>query len=96
MLESAGHCVTAIDLSASGVNTKSLLEIRTLHDYTEPLMEFMAAMTANEKVVLVGHSYGGYCLALAMDHYPEKVALATFVTAIMPDAIHPLIIFGIR
>ncbi|KAL3529868.1 hypothetical protein ACH5RR_009190 [Cinchona calisaya] len=89
LLESAGDSVTAVDLSASGINTKSLLEIRTLHDYSEPLMELMAAIPADEKVVLVGHSFGGYCLALAMDHCPKKVSLAIFVSAMMPDTVHP-------
>ncbi|XP_027172787.1 polyneuridine-aldehyde esterase-like [Coffea eugenioides] len=88
LLESTGQRVTAIDLSASGINTKSLDEIHTLHDYAEPLMEFMAAVPPDQKVILVGHSFGGYCLALAMEHFPEKISIAVFVAAFMPDTIH--------
>ncbi|KAL3529869.1 hypothetical protein ACH5RR_009191 [Cinchona calisaya] len=89
LLESAGHSVTAVDLSASGINTKSLLDIYTLEDYAEPLMELMAAIPPDEKVVLVGHSYGGYSLALAMENYPEKISVAVFLAALMPDIEHP-------
>ncbi|CDP20012.1 unnamed protein product [Coffea canephora] len=89
LLESAGgHRVTAVDLSASSINTKSIHEIHTLEDYAEPLMELMAAIPADEKVILVGHSYGGYSLALAMETYPEKISVAVFVSALMPDAVH--------
>lgn len=90
LLESTGgHSVTAVDLSASGINTKCLNEIQTFEDYAEPLMELMAAIPADEKVILVGHSYGGYSLALAMEKYPEKISVAIFVAALMPDAVHP-------
>ncbi|KAL3529876.1 hypothetical protein ACH5RR_009198 [Cinchona calisaya] len=88
LLESAGHRVTAIDLSASGINTKGLHELRTFSDYSEPLMELMAAIPPDQKVILVGHSYGGLSIALAMDHYPEKISIAVFVAAFIPDVIH--------
>ncbi|KAL3529873.1 hypothetical protein ACH5RR_009195 [Cinchona calisaya] len=89
LLESAGgHRVTAVDLSASGINTKSISEIHTLEDYAEPLMKFMEALPADEVVILVGHSYGGYSLALAMETYPEKISVAVFVAALMPDTVH--------
>ncbi|KAF9678439.1 hypothetical protein SADUNF_Sadunf07G0035000 [Salix dunnii] len=57
MLEAAGHSVTALDMSASGV-------------------------------VLVGHSLGGLNLAFAMEKFPEKISLAIFVTAFLPDTEH--------
>ncbi|XP_027171957.1 polyneuridine-aldehyde esterase-like [Coffea eugenioides] len=89
LLESAGQRVTAIDLSAAGINPKRLDELYTLEDYSLPLLELMASIPPTEKVVLVGHSYGGFNLALAMENYPEKISIAIFVTASMPDAIHP-------
>ncbi|KAH8508453.1 hypothetical protein Peur_050346 [Populus x canadensis] len=88
MLEAAGHSITALDMSASGVNTKTLEEVRTFDQYNEPLIEFMANLPENEKVVLVGHSLGGLNLAFAMEKFPEKISLAIFVTAIMPDTQH--------
>lgn len=87
LLECSGHQVTALDLSACGINTKTIHELRTLEDYSVPLMEFMANKIApQEKVVLVGHSFGGLSLALAMEHYPEKISLAVFMAAFMPDS----------
>ncbi|XP_071906293.1 norfluorocurarine synthase 1-like [Coffea arabica] len=89
LLESAGQRVTAIDLSAAGINPKRLDEVYTLEDYSSPLLELMASIPPAEKVVLVGHSYGGFNLALAMENYPEKISTAIFVTAFMPDILHP-------
>ncbi|CDP19580.1 unnamed protein product [Coffea canephora] len=76
LLESAGQRVTAIDLSAAGINPKRLDELYTLEDYSLPLLELMASIPPTEKVVLVGHSYGGFNLALAMEKYPEKISIA--------------------
>lgn len=91
LLESAGNKVTALDLSAAGVNPKQLKDLRTLHDYTLPLTEFMAALPdGGEKVILVGHSFGGMNIALAMENYPSKISLAVFLTAFMPDTVHPV------
>jgi pimeloyl-ACP methyl ester carboxylesterase len=87
-LESAGHRVTALDLAASGINMKAIQDVHTLYEYTEPLLEFLASLPPNEKVVLVGHSLGGLNLALAMDKYPEKVAVGVFMAAFMPDTRH--------
>ncbi|GAV89049.1 Abhydrolase_6 domain-containing protein [Cephalotus follicularis] len=87
-LESAGHRVTALDLAASGVNMKAIQDVETLNDYSEPLLEFLASLPSNEKVILVGHSLGGLSLALAMDKYPEKISLAVFLSALMPDTTH--------
>ncbi|KAI8030236.1 Salicylic acid-binding protein 2 [Camellia lanceoleosa] len=88
LLESHGHKVTALDLSASGINMKKIEELRTLYDYTEPLMEVMESLPPGEKVVLVGHSLGGLNLALAMDKFPQKISTAVFLTAFMPDTVH--------
>lgn len=88
-LEAAGHRVTALDLAASGINMKALIQdVHTFHDYTQPLLDLLASLPPNEKVVLVGHSLGGLNLALAMDEYPEKVAVGVFLTAFMPDTTH--------
>ncbi|XP_030546412.1 salicylic acid-binding protein 2-like [Rhodamnia argentea] len=87
-LESAGHRVTALDLAASGTHTKSMHDIRTFREYTEPLLELMASLGAHERVILVGHSLGGLSLALAADRFPEKISAAVFLTAFMPDTAH--------
>ncbi|KVI02660.1 salicylic acid-binding protein 2-like [Cynara cardunculus var. scolymus] len=88
LLEAAGHRVSAFDLSASGTNTKLIQQLTSLSDYSLPLLEFMATIPPEEKVVLVGHSLGGMNIALAMEKFPEKVSVAVFLTAFMPDSLH--------
>ncbi|KAJ4965861.1 hypothetical protein NE237_017710 [Protea cynaroides] len=89
LLESAGHRVTAVDLAASGINMAKIDEVHTMADYTEPLIELMDSLPPGEKVTLVGHSLGGFSLALAMDKFPQKISAAVFLTALMPDWTHP-------
>ncbi|XP_059314101.1 methyl jasmonate esterase 1-like [Lycium ferocissimum] len=84
LIETSGHNVTALDLGASGVNPKQVLEVPHLSDYFSPLMEFMASLPAHEKVILVGHSLGGFAISKAMESFPEKISVAVFVTALMP------------
>ncbi|KAK1363854.1 Polyneuridine-aldehyde esterase [Heracleum sosnowskyi] len=84
LLRSEGHRVTTLDSAACGINQKSVQEVHSYTDYYEPLMEFMANLPPDEKVILVGHSYGGYGLSLAMETFPEKISVAVFVTALMP------------
>ncbi|OMP02110.1 putative Polyneuridine-aldehyde esterase precursor [Corchorus olitorius] len=86
-LESAGHKVTVLDLAASGINMKTFgHDVPTFNDYTRPLLGFLASL--NEQAILVGHSFGGMSLALAMDLFPHKISVAVFLTAFMPDTIH--------
>ncbi|XP_043710120.1 methylesterase 3-like [Telopea speciosissima] len=88
VLESAGHRVTVIDLAASGINMTKPDEVRTMSDYTQPLIELMESLPPGEKVTLVGHSLGGINLAVAMDKFPHKISVAVFLTAFMPDFTH--------
>ncbi|KAI9113667.1 hypothetical protein K1719_015594 [Acacia pycnantha] len=88
-LESCGNKVTVLDLAASGINPKKLQDIHSFAEYSEPLLEFLESLPPNEKVVLVGHSFGGLSIALAMDKFPHKIALSVFLTAFVPDTQHP-------
>ncbi|XP_038697375.1 putative methylesterase 19 [Tripterygium wilfordii] len=88
-LEAAGHRVTAFDLAASGINNKSIEEVRSFHEYSKPLLEILASSPSDhEKVILVGHSLGGLSVALGMDYFPHKISVAVFVSALMPDTTH--------
>ncbi|CAL1408770.1 unnamed protein product [Linum trigynum] len=90
LLKSSGHRVTALDLGASGVDPNRLDEIVTISDYARPLMEFMASLPEDDgKVILVGHSFGGYVISLVMEMFPQKVLVAVFVTAEMPNLVEP-------
>ncbi|XP_058081408.1 methyl jasmonate esterase 1-like isoform X1 [Magnolia sinica] len=89
LLTSAGHQVTAIDLAACGVHPKRINEIGSFHDYTQPLMDLMASLSPHKRVILVGHSFGGVVISLAMERFPEKILVAVFVTAVMPNLASP-------
>ncbi|RLM60218.1 putative esterase PIR7A [Panicum miliaceum] len=90
VLESAGHGVTALDLPGCGASAVRAEEVRSFEEYSRPLLRAVAAAPPGEKVVLVGHSFGGHNLALAMEAHPEKVAVAIFVSAPMPVAGRPM------
>lgn len=87
-LRSAGHRVTVPDLAASGIDERRLDEVATFADYTKPLLDILASLPEGERVILVGHSFGGLSLALAMDMFPKKIAVAVFVAAFLPDSTH--------
>ncbi|KAG8384438.1 hypothetical protein BUALT_Bualt04G0117900 [Buddleja alternifolia] len=85
-IEAAGHRFTPISLAAAGNSPKKLEEVRSLHDYTVPLLEVLAEVPEDEKVILIGHSGGGYAAAFGMEKYPEKIKVAVFLNALMPDS----------
>lgn len=86
MLRAAGHRVTALDLAASGAHPARMDEVPSFEDYSRPLLNAVAGAGEGERLVLVGHSLGGFNLALAMERFPRKVAAAVFLTACMPCA----------
>ncbi|XP_062002027.1 salicylic acid-binding protein 2-like [Rosa rugosa] len=87
-LESAGHKVTALNNAASGIDTKSLEDVHSLGEYSEPLLQFIGSLGPQEKVILVGHSLGGMNLSVAMEKFPEKISAAVFLAAFLPDTTH--------
>ncbi|KAL6012529.1 hypothetical protein ACLOJK_003018 [Asimina triloba] len=60
LLRSDGHKVTMPDLAASGVDAKGLDQVGSVHSYFQPLMEIMEDLAQDERVILVGHSYGDW------------------------------------
>lgn len=83
LLKAAGHRVTALDLGGCGVNSISI------SDYLQPLTDFLASLPEEENVILVGHSYGGIAISLAMESFPNKISVAVYVTAFMPNCASP-------
>lgn len=90
VLQSAGHRVTALDLVACGASAVRAEEVRSFEEFSRPLLDAVANVPPGEKVVLVGHSFGGHNISLAMERYPDKVAVAVFVSAAMPTAGRPM------
>nr|XP_023892952.1 putative inactive methylesterase 20 [Quercus suber] len=84
LLKSSGHSVTALDLGASGINPLQVNDLQSSSDYFKPLRDFMEALPFHERVILVGHSYGGYAISQAMEYFPSKISVAVFATAFMP------------
>ncbi|XP_068345316.1 methyl jasmonate esterase 1-like [Pyrus communis] len=83
LLRNSGHNVTALDLGASGINPIQVQQLPSLSEFVEPLTKVMVSLPPNEKVILVGHSLGGAVISIFMERFPEKVAVAIFVTAVM-------------
>ncbi|XP_047959328.1 methylesterase 10 [Salvia hispanica] len=85
-LKSNGCRATALDLAGCGVNTDLA---PSFSDYVRPLMDLLASLPDAERVVLVGHSYGGLAISAAMENFPAKISLAVFLTAYMPNCTDP-------
>ncbi|CAI9098951.1 OLC1v1035690C1 [Oldenlandia corymbosa var. corymbosa] len=87
LLEKHGHKVTAVDLAACGRDVDSRLEdFQTIDDYHKPLYSFLEGLPADggeDKVILVGHSYGCYAVSSAMERFPEKISWGVFVSGYM-------------
>ncbi|KAI4295611.1 hypothetical protein L6164_035637 [Bauhinia variegata] len=82
-LKSWGHKVSALDLGGSGINPLQPMQMQSISEYFGPLSEFMGSLPKNERVVLVGHSLGGFAISHAMENFPHKIAVAVFLTALM-------------
>ncbi|KAE9605031.1 hypothetical protein Lal_00036901 [Lupinus albus] len=83
LLEEGGYKVSAIDLAGSGVHSFETNNITSLSQYVKPLTEFLENLPEGEKVILVGHDFGGACISYAMELYPLKISKAVFIAAAM-------------
>ncbi|XAR51652.1 hypothetical protein NMG60_11006333 [Bertholletia excelsa] len=83
LLEEGGYRVTAIDLTGSGIHSFDTNSITSLSQYVKPLTALLEKLADGEKVVLVGHDFGGTCISYAMELFPHKVSKAIFIAAAM-------------
>ncbi|KAK4367613.1 hypothetical protein RND71_011405 [Anisodus tanguticus] len=83
LLEEAGFKVTAVDLTGSGIHSFDTNSIASLSQYVQPLTDFLERLADEEKVILVGHDFGGACISFAMELHSFKVSKAVFVAAAM-------------
>ncbi|GLJ59594.1 hypothetical protein SUGI_1515400 [Cryptomeria japonica] len=84
LLLKAGHNVSSLDMAGGGIDPRDADTISSLQEYNQPLTDFFTALPSDEKVVLVGHSAGGFNLSFTMERFPDRIAAAVFVTAFMP------------
>ncbi|EMS54574.1 hypothetical protein TRIUR3_28919 [Triticum urartu] len=95
LLEEAGLDPVALDLTGSGIDHTDTNGIATLEEYSKPLIDYLSKLPENEKVVLVGHSCGGASVSYALEHYPNKISKAVFLTATMvKDSQRPFDVFS--
>ncbi|XP_056169893.1 putative methylesterase 11, chloroplastic isoform X2 [Syzygium oleosum] len=83
LLEEGGFKVTAIDLTGSGIHSFDTNGVTSLSQYVKPLTDFLEKLADGEKVILVGHDFGGACISYAMELLPSKISKAIFVAAAM-------------
>ncbi|KAJ0242806.1 putative methylesterase 15 [Hirschfeldia incana] len=83
LLEKHGFQVDAVDLTGSGVSSFDTNNITSLAQYVKPLLHFFDTLKPTEKVILVGHDFGGACMSYAMEMYPSKISKAVFISAAM-------------
>ncbi|KAK7288554.1 hypothetical protein RIF29_02015 [Crotalaria pallida] len=94
LLEEAGLLPVALDLTGSGIDLTDTHSVTTLAEYSKPLIDYLQNLPEDEKVVLVGHSFGGACISYALEHYSEKISKAIFLCATMvTDGQRPFDVF---
>ncbi|XP_028119857.1 putative methylesterase 11, chloroplastic [Camellia sinensis] len=83
LLEEGGFRVTAIDLTGSGIHSFDTNSITSLSQYVKPLTGFLEKIADGDRVILVGHDFGGTCISYAMELFPHRVSKAVYVAAAM-------------
>ncbi|KAJ4974993.1 hypothetical protein NE237_008167 [Protea cynaroides] len=83
LLAESGFKVDAVDLTGSGIHSSDTNSITSLSQYVKPLTTLLEKLGNGEKVILVGHDFGGACISYAMELFPSKVAKAVFIAATM-------------
>ncbi|CAN6460024.1 unnamed protein product [Victoria cruziana] len=89
LLKEGGHKVSSLDLRASGLDPATADQVTAFADYMDPLIRLLQSIPADERVMLVGHSFGGFSIALAAEMFPAKVSAVVFVAAFMPQPCKP-------
>ncbi|XP_064979141.1 putative methylesterase 14, chloroplastic isoform X2 [Musa acuminata AAA Group] len=83
LLEEVGLLPIALDLKGSGIDLTDPNSVTTLEDYSKPLTDYLHSLPDDEKVILVGHSFGGASVSYALECYPKKISKAVFLSATM-------------
>lgn len=81
MLEREGHRVLAPDLPGHGTRRDPVTDM-TLESYAAAVQQSIES--ADEPVVLVGHSMGGMVVTQAAEHVPDLIGRLVYLTAFLP------------
>ncbi|KAG7019490.1 Methylesterase 1, partial [Cucurbita argyrosperma subsp. argyrosperma] len=76
-------------MAASGVDPRQPKTISSAFHYFQPLTEFLAGLPSGERVVLVGHSFGGLGVAVALEEFPEKISVGVFDLSLAITLVRP-------
>ncbi|URE23937.1 Esterase [Musa troglodytarum] len=87
LLEEVGLIPIALDLKGSGIDLTDPNSVTTLENYSKPLTDYLHSLPDDEKVILVGHSFGGASVSYALECYPKKISKAVFLSATMDIAL---------
>lgn len=83
LLQKHGHRAITPVLRGLGTDRSNLSSDVTLQQHVEDISLKLA--TAEEEVVLVGHSYAGMVICGAAESYPAKAKRLVFLDAFIPD-----------
>ncbi|KAF8021388.1 hypothetical protein BT93_G1736 [Corymbia citriodora subsp. variegata] len=83
LLRQGGFKVDAVDLMGSGIRLTDTNNVNSMAEYVKPLTDIIDKLGDGEKVILVGHDFGGACVSYLMELYPHKIAKAVFLAAAM-------------
>jgi pimeloyl-ACP methyl ester carboxylesterase len=82
LLQNSGHRVVTFDLPGHGKDQTPPSKV-TLKDYTDRVCSVLD--NESEKVILIGHSFGGIVITQVAEYRPEKIQLLVYLTAIIPE-----------
>ncbi|GLT45099.1 hypothetical protein SLA2020_189570 [Shorea laevis] len=95
LLDEVGLIPIALDLTGSGIDVLDTNSVTTVAEYSKPLIVYLEKLAEDEKVILVGHSSGGACISYALEHFPQKISKAIFLSATMvTDGQRPFDVFA--
>ncbi|MEJ0028454.1 MAG: alpha/beta fold hydrolase [Rhizomicrobium sp.] len=81
-LQAMGHRAVAPDMPGHGDDATPIEDV-TLDDIVDRIGETIDAQ--DEKVVLVGHSYGGAMITQTAERHADKIKSLVYLTAFLPD-----------
>lgn len=79
LLEAKGHKVIAVNLPGRTKNPQDDISLAGNRDVV-----LQAIGGSDEKVVLVGHSFGGFTISAVAEAVPERISTAIYVAAYLP------------